>query len=86
MEFGINPEDFKGAYQRWKEQRCPCCGSELWDWEWKGEVTAPAAIAEGILLCGRCTANDHADEPEFVRGMMEAIAAGARADWAARRA
>jgi hypothetical protein len=81
----IIPEDFRDAYARWKMLLCPCCASEMCDWEWRGEVTEPRAIAEGIMLCGRCIANDHAADPEFVVAMMRAIAAGAHADNARSR-
>jgi hypothetical protein len=33
----------------------------------------PAAIGEGVMICGRCVENDHMNPPDVARAMLEAI-------------
>ena len=59
------------AQARWRAGRCPCCGMPLEPWEWKGTITPPEPIAESVMLCGRCIANDHhADPPQARRHLL----------------
>jgi hypothetical protein len=70
----IDPEDFAGCRAYWLAGLCPCCGGELDDWvSLAGDVVDPEAIGEGVMLCGRCTGNEHAADPEFRDAMLAAI-------------
>lgn len=76
---GDIPADFfSDAHARWAAGRCPCCASDMCEWEWNGEVAEPRAIGEGVMMCGRCVANNHHEETGFIPAMLEAIASGAR--------
>lgn len=62
-------------YLAWRAGRCPCCGGPLDSWEWRGEVTEPQALAELVMLCGRCVANEHGREStDFASTLLECIA------------
>jgi hypothetical protein len=39
-----------------------------------GEVTEPEPVAEGVMLCGRCIANEHMDPPGYLEALLESIA------------
>ena len=62
--------------QYWAAGRCPCCGAELGPWTWDGVEHATAAVAEGVMFCGRCIANEHTEPPEVLAAILAAIAAG----------
>ena len=63
------------SYRRWAAGRCPCCAGPVDDWEDSaGEITDPEAIAERVMLCGRCIANEHHTPPGFLAALLEAIA------------
>lgn len=64
-------------YRLWAAGRCPCCQGDLSDWchpsTW--EITDPEPVAEGVILCGRCIANEHHLAPlGFLEALLEAIA------------
>lgn len=62
------------TYQRWKDGRCLCCGSEL-------DIlmtTRPKAIAEGVQICGICVERHH-DEPIIVTHLLDALLKGKHA-------
>lgn len=69
---------FSDSYARWADGKCPCCASEICDWEWDGQVYEPQAIGEGVMMCGRCIGNNHHEETGFIPMMLEAISSGAR--------
>lgn len=58
------------TYRRWAAGCCPCCGGEL-DHDVDGQ--APAPIGEGVMICGRCVANDHMQPPGLVAAILAAI-------------
>jgi hypothetical protein len=58
------------SYGRWVAGRCPCCGAGLEEWI---DGTKPQAVAEGVIFCGRCMANEH-DETHVVSLILLAIA------------
>lgn len=63
-------------YNSWAAGRCPCCGMALDEWWWKGEVTQPVAIGEGVIMCGRCIANEHGRESaDFIPTLLLCIVA-----------
>ena len=74
----IRDEDFADCYARWVMGRCPCCGGEVCDWEFKDVYACVAAIGEGVYMCGRCVGNEHDSPADFVENMLSAIAKGAR--------
>jgi hypothetical protein len=47
--------DAEIALQRWQNGDCFCCGSDLY---WYG-TPYPEPVAEGVMMCGRCTENEH---------------------------
>jgi hypothetical protein len=61
-------DDFSDARPRWLAGLCPCCGMPA-DLE-HVDGTEAEAIAEGVIICGRCVANRHMDGP--VRSLMVA--------------
>lgn len=51
---------------------CPCCGMEP-DWY----DHDPLAIAEGVLMCGRCVVNEHhLRPPSFLGRLLHAVLTG----------
>ena len=74
-------EDFADAYARWADGDCPCCGVMRMESYWPdnyGEPHAPQVIGEGVMICGRCVANEHGREfDEFFPMMLRAIVDGA---------
>jgi hypothetical protein len=58
---------------RWLAGRCPCCAAELTEWEWLGVVTEPAAVAEGVTLCGRCIGQGHEGPPDALLLLLAAL-------------
>ena len=66
--------DFKGCRRLWLAGLCPCCGGDLDDWEWEGVVHEPQAVAEGVMFCGRCIANEHhTDPPQVLPLLLESL-------------
>jgi hypothetical protein len=53
----VHPEDFADARPRWLAGLCPCCGAPADEPGTDG--TAAEAVAEGVIMCGRCTAGQH---------------------------
>jgi len=75
-------DDFQDCYARWKMGSCPCCGSGMYDYEFKGEYVNFKSVAEGVYFCGRCIVNEHhLTDDDFMHNMLKAIADGARQDW-----
>lgn len=60
----------------WEAGRCPCCGAGLDPWEWAGVEHQAAAVAEGVMFCGRCIGNQHTEPPEVLAAILAAIVAG----------
>jgi hypothetical protein len=53
---------FRNIRKLWERGLCPCCGSPLFGWTTNdGEEFEPVAIAEGVMICGRCNGNKHCD-------------------------
>jgi acetyltransferase-like isoleucine patch superfamily enzyme len=68
-------EDFAAAYDRWAALLCPCCGVAEFNDATDGP---PAVIGEGVMICGRCVANEHGRESDqFFPMMLTAILTGA---------
>lgn len=70
-----SPAEARDALYTWRLWRgglCPCCGDDLVLWEWDGTVYEPEAVAEEVILCGRCIGNEHyrPDELEYVLGLL----------------
>lgn len=65
---------YAGCRAAWRAGRCPCCSGVLEDWTW-GEVThQPAAVAEGVVFCGRCIGQrHHLDLPLFLPQLLKAL-------------
>ncbi len=62
-------------YRTWAAGRCPCCQSDVCEYEGRdGEVTEPKAIAEGVRICGRCSAMRHLEPPDWREALLKAIA------------
>jgi hypothetical protein len=59
------------TFRRWVNGWCPCCGIDDMDW-WPD--TPPETIGEGVQICGRCSENEHMNDPRFRDAMLEAIA------------
>jgi hypothetical protein len=60
------------TYRRWSDGWCPCCAGDIDEWI---DGTQPQAIGEGVMLCGRCIANEHhLEPPALVMAILEAIA------------
>jgi hypothetical protein len=58
----------------WLAGRCPCCGSDLVEWEWNGVVHEPQVVAEDVMFCGRCIGNDHhVDPPDVLPSLLESL-------------
>lgn len=74
----VDAGEARSAWFRWKRGDCPCCPSELVEWDWNGVVYQPEAVAEGVILCGRCIGNEH-HRPAELRNLLELLAAGAQA-------
>lgn len=68
---GYDPVSFTGTYRRWAAGLCPCCGARLTEWT---DGTPPAAIGEGVMVCGRCVAMDHLSPDGFRDMLLDAIA------------
>jgi hypothetical protein len=68
----IRREDFADARARWLAGLCPCCGGEVCEHH---DGTEPAPIAEGVMICGRCIANYHLAQPDFVETMLASLLA-----------
>ena len=70
----IEPGDFEDARPRWLAGLCPCCGSDICEWEWNDVTTEPEAIAEGVMICGRCIANDHLNAADgFTQALLASL-------------
>lgn len=71
----LKKEDFRDARARWLRGLCPCCGAPPDEWEHyrTGEVTEPKAIAEDVVICGRCIANDHLEPDGFVEFLLASL-------------
>jgi len=66
--------DLEYCRRYWREGRCPCCGSELTSWPGRDRDYEPAAVAEGVFMCGRCIGNRHyEDPPGFLDELLEAL-------------
>lgn len=52
----------------WFAGKCLCCGGGLHDWD-----EEPRAVAEGVLMCGRCFVNKHYEPPEILAAMLKAL-------------
>jgi hypothetical protein len=52
----------------WEDGKCPCCTGDLIPWPGPDGVEhEPEAIAEGVMMCGRCMGNEHYIEAaEFI--------------------
>ena len=65
------------AYSRWAAGLCPCCGMDIEPWEWQDVITDPEPLVEGVMVCGRCVANEHLSRPGYEeegrQAMLEAI-------------
>ena len=48
--------DLDGTWERWRAGLCPCCGMAVIE---HCDGTMPQALGEGVLICGRCVANEH---------------------------
>jgi len=60
-----------GVYQAWAAGVCPCCSSALDSWPAPdGRTVEPAAIGEGVMLCGRCIGNRHHEDPPGFAGLL----------------
>jgi hypothetical protein len=58
---------------RWLRGDCLCCGADL-DW-WPD--TDPEPVAEGVMMCGRCIANEHhLRPPEVLASLLAALVTG----------
>lgn len=71
MPLVLSPKEFESCRRYWASGLCPCCGSGLNDWD-----EEPEAVAEGVMMCGRCIKNEHYNPPQFLKMMLEAIATG----------
>lgn len=75
-ELWIIRDWFAGTYRLWTAGLCPCDGAELDKYIGSdGQPVEPEAIAEGVMLCGRCIAMEHhIRPPEVKEGILKAIA------------
>lgn len=55
------------TYQRWAAGLCPCCAGDVCEYY---DATQPQAIGEGVMVCGRCVANEHGDLPGLPVGIV----------------
>ncbi len=69
----MNEADFDDCRSRWLAGLCPCCGASICEWEWDDVVWEPAAIAEGVQLCGRCIGNEHDVTPGFTELLLASL-------------
>lgn len=71
----LDDEDANHTRRYYQAGMCPCCGSDLTSWPSpSGEYIEPQAIAEGVMLCGRCIGNEHQETPGFVEWILQSIA------------
>jgi hypothetical protein len=73
MTVYLRDSELAGCRSSWLAGMCPCCGSEICGWEWNGAVHEPQAIAEDVLLCGRCAGNQHLNDPELRTAVLIAL-------------
>jgi hypothetical protein len=68
-------EDFTECRRLWLAGKCPCCGAELDSWiNSNHETIQPEAIAEGVMMCGRCIGNEHHIRPEgFLEMLLKSL-------------
>ena len=69
----IPAEWLKDCRRLWQAGLCLCCGGELCGWKWNGIVHEPTAIAEGVMMCGRCIGNNHQEVDGLLTGMLRAL-------------
>lgn len=69
----LNPLDFADCRSRWLAGECPCCGGEICE---HYDGTQPEPLGEGVMICGRCIANEHMADPEFCGAMLGALLPG----------
>lgn len=61
--------------ERWLAGLCLCCGGEMgsWDHPYLDEHYEPSMIAEGVMLCGRCTGCQHLENPRLRAACLAAL-------------
>jgi hypothetical protein len=74
--------DYSDAYHRWRDNRCPCCGSAIDDpadifISRIGYEFHIITIGEGVQLCAFCNYRGHADNKDHVIRLLQSIAEGA---------
>ena len=52
---------------------CPCCGSPLVSWPGSDREYEPEAVAEGVMMCGRCIGSHHYEPPGFLADLLRSL-------------